>query len=114
VEVVVVHITQPEALEVLTKLEGARWRLSQEARPDAPYGFFFWLRAWNAKLEAGLQDVPVSLCQFGARATRAPILYGEEGYRRYYVNTTGELALMSDSALPDAVSKAHLLGIRMM
>lgn len=106
-----VHITQPEALEVLTQLEGTRWRRSQEARPDAPYGFYFWLRAWNAKLEAGLQDEPVPLCQFGARATRAPILYGDEGYRRYYVQSNGQLSLMTDSALPGFVAKALELGI---
>jgi len=108
-----VHITQPGALEVLAQIEGSRWRETQEARRDVPYGFFFWLRAWNAKIQAGLADMPVSLCQFAERATRGPILYGEEGYRKYHVDFNGEITLLRDSALPDAWAKALTLGLRM-
>lgn len=108
-----VHITQPEALDLLAELEGAQWKRTQQERRDVPYGFFFWLRAWHAKLQAGLSDVPVSLCQFAERATRAPILYGEEGYRKYVVDASGEISLMRDSALPDIVAKAATLGLRM-
>lgn len=107
-----IHITQPEALDVLAMLEGERWKRTQEERQDVPYGFFFWLRAWKAKAAAGLSEVPVSLCQFAERATKAPILYGEEGYRKYHVDATGELTLMRESLLPDFAEKAEALGIR--
>jgi hypothetical protein len=110
---VMVHITQPEALEVLAMLEGERWKRTQEERQDVPYGFFFWLRAWRAKAAAGLSEAPVSLCQFAERATKAPILYGEEGYRKYHVDANGELTLMRDSLLPDFAEKATALGIRL-
>ncbi len=108
-----IHITQPEALEVLAMLEGERWKRTQQERQDVPYGFFFWLRAWEAKGAAGMRDEPLSLCQFAERATKAPILYGEEGYRKYHVGASGELTLMRESLLPDAAAKATSLGIRL-
>ena len=110
---VMIHITQPGALEVLAMLEGERWKRTQQERQDVPYGFYFWLRAWNAKSAAGLGEVPVSLCQFAERATKAPILYGDEGYRQYHVDASGELTLMRESLLPDAAEKATALGIRL-
>ncbi len=113
IERVMIHINQPEALEVLAMLEGERWKHTQQERKDVPYGFYFWLRAWNAKSAAGMSDEPLSLCQFAERATKAPILYGDEGYRKYHIDASGELTLMRESLLPDAAEKATALGIRL-
>jgi len=106
-----VHITQPDAIELLAKLEGERWKRTQIECAASPYGFYFWLRAWNAKTSAGLADEPVPLCQFAERATKAPILYGEEGYHRFFVTAAGEVTLLRESALPDDLARAAALGI---
>lgn len=106
-----VHIEQPEAFELLAQMEGKRWCRSQRLHPEAPYGFDFWLRAWKTKLAAGLRNVPAPLTSFADRATRAPIIYGEEGYRKYRVNADGEIVLTQDAGLsPVQASRARSLG----
>ncbi len=108
-----VHIEQTESFELLAQMEGAQWRRTQEARPHDPYGYPFWSRAWNAKVAAGLRDVPAPLSSFAERATRAPLIVGSEGYRRYQITADGEIVLERDSVLPDAASKAQSLGFRL-
>lgn len=108
-----VHIEQPESFELLAQMEGAQWRRTQEARPHDPYGYSFWSRAWHAKVAAGLRDVPAPLPSFAERATRAPLIYGSEGYHRYLITAEGEIVLEQGTLMPDDASKARSLGFRL-
>ncbi len=108
-----VHITQPDALDLLASMEGQQWRTLQDRRSSDSYGYHFWRRAWDAKAKAGLSEQPIPLTTFGERATRAPVIYGAEPHHQYYVDGMGELVLMPDRVLPDAARKASSLGFRM-
>lgn len=108
-----VHIEQAESIELLTQMEGAQWRRTQEARPHDPYGYPFWSRAWNAKVAAGLRDLPAPLPSFAERAARAPLIVGAEGYHRYLVTAEGEIVLEQSTVLPDEAAKAKSLGFRL-
>lgn len=94
-------------------MEGEQWRRTQDARPHDPYGYQFWLRAWDSKVAAGLGDVPAPIASFAERATRAPLIYGAEGYHRYQITADGEIVLERDKVLPDAAAKARSLGFRL-
>jgi hypothetical protein len=111
--VALLHIAQANALDLLTEMEGLVWRRMQERLPHDWRGFYFWLRAWEAKCAAGFDEVPVSLTCFGIGPSRAPIILGATALHRYYVEPTGEIVLLSENVLPGAVSKAATLGIRM-
>ena len=108
-----VHIAQPNALDLLTEMEGLAWRRAQEKLQHDPHGFYFGSRAWEAKHAAGLDEVPVPLMSFAERASRAPIFYGATTYHSYYVDPTGEIVLLSDRVLPRAARKASALGFRL-
>ena len=108
-----VHIEKPESFELLAQMEGSQWRRTQEARPLDPYGYPFWVRAWDAKVAAGLRDVPAPLPSFAERATRSALIYGSEGYHRYQITADGDIVLERDTVLPDAASKAQSLGFRL-
>ncbi len=108
-----VHISQLNALDLLTEMEGLAWRRAQERLPHDPHGFYFWRRAWEAKRAAGLDEIPVSLTGFAERPAREPIIYGATAHHRYYVEPTGEIVLLSEQVLPSAASKASALGIRL-
>jgi hypothetical protein len=111
--ITMVHITQPDALDLLASMEGQQWRISQDRRSSDPHGYYFWRRAWDAKARAGLGEQPVPLTMFAERATHAPVIYGAQLHHHYYVGATGELVLMADQVLPDAAQKASSLGFRM-
>lgn len=110
---IMVHITQPDALDLLAIMEGPQWRSLQDRRSSDPNGFHFWRRAWNAKANAGLGEQPIPLTTFGERATPAPVIYGAQIHHQYYVDGMGELVLLPDRVLPDAAQKARDLGFRM-
>ncbi len=109
-----VNIEQSTAFELLARMEGEQWRASQNAHPDDASGFAFWRRAWEAKVSAGLRDVPAPMPSFAERATREPVIYGAEGYRRYRVLPDGEIALECKGALPDIRRRAGALGFRVL
>jgi hypothetical protein len=111
--VALLHIAQANALDMLTEMEGLVWRRLQERLPDDSRGFYFWLRAWEAKRAAGFDEIPVPLTAFGIRPARAPIILGATALHRYCVEPTGEIVLLSENVLPGAVSKATTLGIRL-
>ena len=92
-----VHIEEPKSFELLAQMVGAQWRRTQEARPHDPYGYPFWSRAWDAKVAAGLRDLPAPLPSFAERATRAPVIYGSEGYHRYQITADGEIVVERDT-----------------
>lgn len=106
-----VHIERAETIELLARMEGEQWRQTQDDRPHDPQGFQFWLRAWNAKLAAGLRDVPAPLTSFAERATRAPMFYGATSFHQYRIAPDGEITLIRDRVLPEAIARARSLGI---
>ncbi len=109
-----VNIDQTAAFDLLVRMEGEQWRQTQRAHPDDVFGFAFWRRAWEAKISAGLRDVPAPLSSFAERATREPVISGAEGYRRYRVLPDGEIALECKGALPDIRHRASALGFRVL
>jgi hypothetical protein len=108
-----VHIDQTDTIDLLTRMEGAQWRATQETHPEDPAGYRFWQRAWGAKVAAGMGDMPVPLAWFAERATRAPEILGGEIYRRYRVNGDGEVVMLKDGVMPDTLARAESLGFRM-
>lgn len=109
-----VNIEQSAAFDLLTRMEGEQWRSTQRAHAEDAYSFAFWRRAWDAKVSAGLRDVPAPLPSFAERATRDPVIFGAEGYRRYRVLPDGEIALECRGALPDIRHRASALGFRVL
>lgn len=107
-----VRIDHPDALETLATIEGAQWRFGQEKNPSDSRGFFFWRRAWEAKIAAGLRDVPVPLAAIAERATCGAMICGAEGHHRYRVDPWGEIVLERESASPDDKERAEALGFR--
>ncbi|MFM9881881.1 MAG: hypothetical protein ACKVQT_02545 [Burkholderiales bacterium] len=108
-----VHIDQPDALDVLARIEGTHWRFVQEKNTSDACGFFFWRRTWAAKIAAGLRDVPVPLASIAERATRGAMICGAEGHHRYHVDPWGEIVLERESVLPDEKERAEALGFRL-
>lgn len=108
-----VYIYQPDALDVLATIEGTDWRFVQEKNLSDACGFFFWRRTWEAKIAAGLRDVPVPLAAIAERATRGAVICGAEGHHRYRVDPWGEIVLERESVLPDEKERAETLGIRL-
>lgn len=106
-----VYIFDDDALDKLGALEGASWRAEQDARPDSPYGFHAWLRAWQAKRaavagNAEYADEPVSSFMEGGDGA----IYGAGGYHRFLVMADGELALSRWSASAEWRGRARAAG----
>ena len=107
-----VVIEDLRAFDLLARMEGEEWRQLQEAHPEDPYGYAFWRRAWEAKVAAGLRELPAPLPSFAERAVPDPVIYGAEGYRRYRVHADGEIVLDRGTGLPAESAKARFLGFR--
>lgn len=109
-----VFIQAADALDKLTAMEGQNWRREQDARPESPYGFHAWKRAWDAKQrvvadDPTYSDEPVaSFLESGGDGA----MYGAGGWRRYAVALDGELVLMRWSATEEACARAGALGLR--
>jgi hypothetical protein len=110
-----VYIFQPDALDLLTQVEGQSWREQQEARPNSEYGFFAYLKAWQFLIREGYEkkltchDVLDHEEVVGHRGDGA--IYGNGGWSRFVVTLgDGRIVLLGWSTHAEKIEKAKALG----
>ena len=104
-----VRITDEDALDKLVELEGIEWLREQERR-RRPDSFFGWRNTYRAYME--LPDEERQYVELSDMVDREPVLYGNGGYHRWAVLTTGELVLLGWSAPEPNREKARKLGFQ--
>lgn len=108
-----VFIYQPDALELMAKLEGQEWLDKQRRETTSPYAFPLWLEAWNIKASMGPECAEERLADFVAdrfpNAIEA-VIYGKGGYHRYVVRSTGEVMFSAMHAVAERRPLAQELG----
>jgi hypothetical protein len=85
-------ISDSDALERLARIEGEAWHREQIARPESPYGFHRYVRAFRELVASGL-SLDASVGHFVEGGDGA--IYGEGGYSRYVVLRDGEVVLLA-------------------
>jgi hypothetical protein len=91
-----IYIYDPNALDLMERVEGERWRKDQDNHRESPYGFWAWANAWKQVLADG--GTGEDLREYVDNGDG--MIYGEGGYSRYVVNTTGEIVLLGWSTRP--------------
>lgn len=100
-----------EGFAALVEMEGERWAEEQRRKPDSPYGYFRMEKAWHAKQASEWANDPdAPLTDFAESAGEGPVIYGDGGWRRYYVRADGEIKLIASSARVESQEKARQLG----
>jgi hypothetical protein len=103
-----VFIDQPDALAILSTLEGRTWARRQERDKLDVTGFYSNLDAYKHLDEAGLTDAEVELSEILAGSGE---IYGTKG-TIYTVHPNGEITLLHGSVKATKRARAENLGIR--
>lgn len=109
---VAIKITDPDALDKLTEVEGEAWRLKQDADVDSPYGFHMWKR-WFEMLEQLRKAHPTFLSGEVMRDNLAGskgLIQGEDGQSQWTIGYDGTIALLPWSVSPEKRLKAIDVG----
>jgi len=85
-------IDAPDALDRLAQVEGESWKREQLAKPDNPFGFQTYLRAFRELSKSGV-TVDEQVGCFVEGGDHA--IYGNGGYSRYIVLADGEVVLLA-------------------
>ena len=101
-----VKISDPDAFEKMTKVEGPNWAKTQKQNPESDFGFFAYKKAWEEIVSSGYEGKasPRELLK-GDGA-----IYGEGGFSRYMVDEHGNIILAKWSTQEDKIKKAEALG----
>ena len=122
-----VFVQQPNALALLTQLEGDRWLQQQHRFPYSETGFFVWLAAFNWRFSKegaeelgrnGIEAIDLPLAEIidGGfilvdSATGSLGIYGAGGFHRYSVLSDGEIVFLASYARTQAyLAAASVLG----
>jgi hypothetical protein len=102
-----VRISDPDAFEKMTVIEGENWAKTQKQNLTSPFGFFVYLDAWKSIERQGYvgEAKPSELVLDGDGN-----IYGEGGYSRYTVNEFGKITLAKWSTRKEKADKAQELG----
>lgn len=109
-----VFIQQPDALDLLTKVEGPAWREKQERFGSCSFKAFHdeWLQAQSYLTE---EDKASEWYRTDSLTTPGGdgAIYGEGGWNRYIVKYTGEIVFLRRQAWgPEAIQRAEEAGFR--
>jgi hypothetical protein len=108
-----VRITDPDAFEKMTAVEGERWaRYTTQRR--ATENFFHVKESY---CEAVCMLKKVGQDPVAGRATElmeGNVIYGDAGYARYIVQNSGEIVLDGRTTRPERVQQAKAVGFRVI
>jgi hypothetical protein len=115
-----VYIGDPDTLDKLEAIEGARWRADdlrmwqQYRSGNTAHAFVFaWRHTHSPKSGLSPQDEPYWKDFFaGDFGIELGVIYGDAGYSRYTVKDDGEIVLDAGSTRPEKALRAQQVGFR--
>lgn len=110
-----VFIQQPDALDLLTQVEGPDWRAKQTAGNFGSCSFNAFLQEWRTAQELATEEDKASewFKTYSLVVDGNSAIYGSNGYNRYAVKYTGEIVFLRYQAWSEeAVKKAEAAGFR--
>ena len=110
-----VFITDPDALDRMTQVEGEPWRLQQAG---SAVGFDAFLKEYLPIRDAFARATPEEQFTLRDRGVKGPYgeaaIHGEAGWNRYFVRWTGEIVFSDHHcALPKWHDRARAAGFRL-